>query len=394
MKRRDLLTACGVGLAAVPAMRAFGTPCPPSLDGGNISCGASPDAPSWVATLNINRWTQEGSNTFDDVKAPDQGQYGNTGPRAALHAWCGGAFASGFGTHGAVIHWGGGHADYHGNEVYAFDLQTRSWTRLNDPSPDCAPLSFVSQGILPDGTPHVPHNFYHALYRPAANEFIHTYRETTNAGGGGYYSMTQFNLSNLTWNCDTGSSGISQHYADGSVYDGNRDVVWAIAGRSGNRVAKFDFRTGSWTSYAQLPGVYELNSPAYCPIKDCILFWSNNSSTARILDPSSPNSGSVAMSATGSAPTSFSKDMVHWSNNLGAFVYAKSKNSQLYTLTPPAGSFTGTWTWNQLPMSGSVSVDSGDVGSYGKFQVCEWGSTTLVYMASHDTGPVNVARLT
>ena len=34
-----------------------------------------------------------------------------------------------------LIVWGGGHNDYGGNEVYAFELATLQWKRLNDPSP-------------------------------------------------------------------------------------------------------------------------------------------------------------------------------------------------------------------------------------------------------------------
>ena len=33
-----------------------------------------------------------------------------------------------------LIVWGGGHNDYGGNEIYAFDLATLQWKRLNDPS--------------------------------------------------------------------------------------------------------------------------------------------------------------------------------------------------------------------------------------------------------------------
>ena len=60
---------------------------------------------------------------------------GVVGQEAVLIAWCGGAFASAYGNLGAWITTGGGHGDYYGNEVYAFELDSRRWVRLNDPYP-------------------------------------------------------------------------------------------------------------------------------------------------------------------------------------------------------------------------------------------------------------------
>ncbi|MDX1655881.1 MAG: hypothetical protein R3310_11785, partial [Candidatus Competibacteraceae bacterium] len=53
------------------------------------------------------------------------------GPRAVLEAWNSAALDQ---EDKKLYFFGGGHADYGGNEVYEFDLMAGRWTRLTDPS--------------------------------------------------------------------------------------------------------------------------------------------------------------------------------------------------------------------------------------------------------------------
>src|SRR6185295_4835097 len=69
-----------------------------------------------------------------------------------IGAWSGGAFDP---VHNQMLIFGGGHGDYSGNEVYAFQLSSLSWVRLTDPSPD----SYKSQDPLPDGKPVSRHSY-------------------------------------------------------------------------------------------------------------------------------------------------------------------------------------------------------------------------------------------
>lgn len=56
----------------------------------------------------------------------------STGPQSVLIAWNSAAFDK---ARNVMYFTGGGHADYGGNEVYEFDLNTGKWSRLTDPSP-------------------------------------------------------------------------------------------------------------------------------------------------------------------------------------------------------------------------------------------------------------------
>src|SRR5690348_5168166 len=74
------------------------------------------------------------SHLLDAVPAESQaeGLRGWTGPRSITGAWSGGSFDV---KRERLLVWGGGHSDYAGNEIYAFDLQALKWSALTRSSP-------------------------------------------------------------------------------------------------------------------------------------------------------------------------------------------------------------------------------------------------------------------
>lgn len=78
-----------------------------------------------------------------------------------------------------LVLWGGGHGDYAGNEFYSFCLQTRQWTRLNDPSlsTDSAGVTALS-GYYPDASgqpdpqqPRSGHSYQNMQYVPSLDAY-------------------------------------------------------------------------------------------------------------------------------------------------------------------------------------------------------------------------------
>ena len=64
--------------------------------------------------------------------------------------------------------WGGGHADYAGNEVYAFDLETLRWDRLSDPAqPDRE-----RNDSYADGSPRSRHTYNYLEFVPSAKRLM------------------------------------------------------------------------------------------------------------------------------------------------------------------------------------------------------------------------------
>ena len=92
---------------------------------------------------------------------------GADGCANVIGAWSGGTFDP---VHNQMLIFGGGHSDYSGNEVYAFDLGSLQWSRLTEPSPD----SYKNQDPLPDGNPVSRHSYDGISYVVHADRmFVH-----------------------------------------------------------------------------------------------------------------------------------------------------------------------------------------------------------------------------
>ena len=352
-------------------------------------------APAWVPGLTLDAWTALANvNTLSAVAA-------NVGPsstEAVMSAWNGAIFAPNYGTRGAMIHWGGGHADYYGNEVYAFNLNTLTWARIKEPYGGAKFPPNPSNGLWADSTPAAPHTYYFIHSRPSANELVISRREEHNLGGGGWYRISRLNLSTLIWTNSGADHTLSQLVnEEGGVYDSSRDAIWIVQLQQGLQWAKYLFSTDAWTTYPEPTGAYNQGPTVYVPGKDCVLFFTSSASLEYGLDCATPTTGPFALTTTGSAPASLGDprgDMCHWSVNLGAVVYYPSRGNQIYLLIPPAGDWkSGTWVWSQRSMSGTTGAHSGSPGTYGKFQIAEWGSNTVALVNANYGGPCVAARL-
>ena len=114
---------------------------------------------------------------------------GNTGPRALMGAWSGGAYDT---KRERLIIWGGGHADYAGNELYVFDLSSLSWSRIWGPSAEIPPIG-APEEAYPDGNPAARHTYDGLEYIPGIDRFW--------AQGGALYSGSG-GAKNDTWTFD------------------------------------------------------------------------------------------------------------------------------------------------------------------------------------------------
>lgn len=110
--------------------------------------------------LPAGQWFDAPGTAMREVCVPDSvGVRGVSGCPAIITAWSGGAWDS---LHRRMVIWGGGHDDYHGNELYGFDLRTGAWSRLTEPSTPsdgggCS--TFFNRDPLPDGQPVSRHTY-------------------------------------------------------------------------------------------------------------------------------------------------------------------------------------------------------------------------------------------
>jgi hypothetical protein len=122
---------------------------------------------------------------------------------AVIGAWNGGAFDR---LRGEFRVHGGGHADYGGNEVYAFDFATLSWTRETDPQPLTGPFLRDSDGDGENDTcpapakgPPATHTYQGFLYVPKIDRYwlFGTVEYCSNAMGGS--SAWEYDAHSKTW---------------------------------------------------------------------------------------------------------------------------------------------------------------------------------------------------
>lgn len=355
---------------------------------GTYRSWPEPEIPLWAAELAIDEWTElPSTNVISDVYPPDVGQYGNTGPDGVFNAYNGAALVPTLGAFGSMLFFGGGHQDYYGNEVYRLDLETLTYSRLTDPTDLESYAGPHTNGIYSDGNPSPAHTYYFTCVR--GSEFLIGRRQVTNQPTT-VNMISAFNTLNNTWTNSTQSPGIDPAQGDGMCYDPTRDLVWMVE-CDFLGWASWDPNEDEWTTYTEPSGALDPSSgPVYVPGKDCVLLFTGTSAL-RGLDPANPTSNAVSIITSGTAPTFSAGDMACWSSNLGAVVYYQDGGDSIYTLTPPAGDWkTGTWVWAQRSLTGTSGTHTG-AGTYGKFQVIEWGEVTIAIVCGNpDASPYGV----
>lgn len=130
-----------------------------------------------------------------------------------------------------MILWGGGHRDYAGNELYAFDLGTLKVTRLNDPSPlaECADAT-------PDGRANTRHTYGGLTYIAHADRMFVFGGSVSCVKGGSSSDTWTLNLETLEWKrMDPvhGGGPNGEFYATVSAYDSGAKLVYVWDRSSG-----------------------------------------------------------------------------------------------------------------------------------------------------------------
>ncbi len=128
--------------------------------------------------LQPGEWYEVPSSRMD-AAAPAVIPPGNTGIPSVMNAWCGGAYDT---RRERLLVWGGGHQDYSGNEIYAFDMNTLKWSRVSEPSTDVG--GNESSGVYPDGNPRARHTYNSIQYLASIDRFCAF-------GSGGLYPSGQ-----------------------------------------------------------------------------------------------------------------------------------------------------------------------------------------------------------
>lgn len=140
-----------------------------------------------------------------------------------------------------LVVWGGGHNDYYGNDMYAFDIAALSWSRLTDPTvewTDCGDPN-------PDGTANARHTYNGMAYIEHADRmFVSGGSLNCFVGGCGGQVTWEFDFDTLTWTDRQPAGEHSTGCGDNSAYDpATQQVYFGDAGG----VYSYSYDDNAWT---------------------------------------------------------------------------------------------------------------------------------------------------
>jgi hypothetical protein len=136
-----------------------------------------------------------------------------------VQAWSGGTVDT---ARSRLLVWGGGHADYWGNEMYALDLATLTIQRIVEPSSQTAAASCTS--ALPDGTPVSRHTYDGLTYIAHADRLFAVNGAMTPCGNSDPATWS-YSFGDKRWNMLVAASP-SYGYGTMAVYDATSKNVY------------------------------------------------------------------------------------------------------------------------------------------------------------------------
>lgn len=374
-------------------------------------------APAWVNQIAPGTWGEIGLNTMKSVDPEDDSSLNPNYPNGApwhavegqsgvLQDWNGGALASGYGTHGALLVHGGGHNGYFGSEVYAFDLGTQLWKRLTDPY--AGPFNWpFNTTAYPDGSPVPTHTYDYVDYHPGTNSFVvmRSIRDGVQPTANTEEARAHLlDLDTGKWRHSQRNNGLPLGVGGSSCFDRNRDVFWIMGTYETKLFAKFnpnvnnnDGTVGSYTNYTG--DNVDIDTNADCdPVEDLYVyteFRATDKVYARNLkDPAAPR---VTLNETGDIPSAKEGGNAwNWSDKRQAFIYWR-RGGGVYEFKHVAGAWdTGTWRWTNLTSSGNsvVPVDMDkDNGVYSRLRIARYDNAEVAVVVNRIDGPVYAFRL-
>lgn len=280
-----------------------------------------------------------------------------SGLQASMASWSGAAYDA---VNGKFLVHGGGHNDYAGNEVYAFDTALMRWERLRNPSTNLV----ANVPWWPDGTPNSSHTYDLMEYVPSINALCVFGNGSMWSIGYGALSTACLDMGNYAWLQKT--PPLQGSIGGKTAYDPVTQSVWRQGAGGDSFLHRYNAGQDSWQAYGNqfTDGWIAYYSTATIdPGRRLFITvgggevraWDMtlNPSTS-VLKPTTGDTQIVAVSNPGLEYDPVVDRVVAWHG--GADVHVLN---------------TATWTWTRvLPAAGnSVIPTAGQLyGTYGRFR--------------------------
>ena len=167
--------------------------------------------------------------------------------KRVVDAWSGATLDT---ARGRLLVWGGGHGDYKGNEVYAFDFATLAWSRIWGPTPEeLIPSGQAAFEEYGDGNPGSRHTYSGLTYVPPPVDAMLSMGGSLWQKGSFSKATWSFSLASRTWTRKVDGRP-AEGFGDPSVYD---PVTKHVFRRAYGRMVEYDPVADSYADRALLP---------------------------------------------------------------------------------------------------------------------------------------------
>ncbi len=323
-----------------------------------------------------------------------------------------------------MVVFGGGHDDYFGSDVHAFDLSTRQWSRISDGYVSGAAEAYGAgavypDAVYPDGSPLPPHTYGYVQYDPVGNDYLlHKGQIELGPNVKATPIAHMFNLDSLRWRRGPKHPTAILNSGGWTTWDASRRILWGHSGENGNGFIGFtpdgdngDGTFGSWTTlYPKKVDLADHNTMAIDPLRDIIVVVVSPANALYGLDPIAPDREMVQLSTLGDQPVVSPFAALEYAPNLERFVYYSANNGpRLYTITGPAGSSRAqltkdAWRWNSIlntdnhldPIAHAAANTKHAFNrdhTFGRFRVASYGTVDVALLIRHIDTPVYAMTL-
>ena len=341
---------------------------------------------------------------------------GRVGFSSITEAWNGAVYASRFGRSGAMIVFGGGHNDYFGSDIHAFDLARREWQRLNDGFVTGNPDEYgegavYPDAVYPDGSPLPPHTYDYIQYDEVSNDFILLKGQTELGPNVKSAAIPHlFNLDTLTWRYGPRHRSAILSSGGFTTWDAKRRLLWGHSGDDGggNAFVAYspdganpDGTVGSWSEFhpSKLPGEANHNAMQIHPDADLILMSLHDRDSLAVIDPKNPGGPIAPAASLGSKPHIQEYAALEYSVGTGALVYYSAANGAIVYAIDWDGE--AHWRVVSAPASLDPVADAAaqsrhpinKVHTFGRFRIACFDNVDLALLIRHVDSPVYAMRL-
>ncbi len=274
--------------------------------------------PARDATLNPPRSAKERLRRMlgREWMAPWRGRVGFS---AITEAWNSAVYASGYGRCGSMVVFGGGHANYYGADMHAFDLDRRTWRRISNGWVDGAPADYGEGAIYPsacypNGSPLPPHTYDYVQYDPLGNDLLLAKGQTELGRNVTAAPIPHcFDFTAQKWRSGPRHCTAILNSGGFSTWDASRRVLWVHCGDDGGGNAFIPYSPdgenpdgsfGHWGEWFpnKMPGFANHNAMQIVPGLDRIIVASHSRDALGAIDPRDPGAPIEWLLSSGERP--------------------------------------------------------------------------------------------